>query len=82
VAAVTTSAAKVELSLDEQRAVIDFAERRRRWSEQRATELASHAEALLDGHSATPVAEQLTALADHYTGRLRPASTEPKLGVS
>jgi uncharacterized RDD family membrane protein YckC len=79
-----TSASDVELTLDEQRAVIDFAERRKRWSDQRATELALHADALLDSRDAMPAAEQLVALADRVTGRARPtaaASAEPKLRV-
>jgi hypothetical protein len=71
------------LTLEEQRAIIDFAERRKRWSDQRAAELAAHATAVFDdatGPDKTdkPVtAEQLVGLAHVFTGRLQaPSATE------
>jgi uncharacterized RDD family membrane protein YckC len=71
------------LTLEEQRAIIDFAERRKRWSDQRAAELAAHASALFNDaarqeKSEKPVtAEQLVGLAHVFTGRLQlPSSAE------
>ncbi len=57
------------LSLDEQRAVINFAERRPRWSDQRANELAQHADELIDGAVGNAAADRLVQLADELTGR-------------
>jgi len=72
------------LTLEEQRAIIDFAERRKRWSDQRAAELAAHATAVFDdaaGPDKTdkPVtAEQLVGLANVFTGRVQAPSAAEK----
>jgi uncharacterized RDD family membrane protein YckC len=65
----------VSLSLDEQRAVINFAERRARWSDQRAGELAQHAGELVDGAEGAAAVDRLVQLADEFTGRCAEAAT-------
>jgi hypothetical protein len=57
----------VELTLPEQRAVIDFAERRRHWSDERAAELAVHAVPLMR-HTEDP-AGRLIRIANYLVGR-------------
>jgi uncharacterized RDD family membrane protein YckC len=62
----------VALDLAEQRAVIDFAERRATWSTERANELASYAEAALPAvsrYDATDVATRVVRLANFLVGR-------------
>lgn len=77
----------VPLSLEEQRAVIDFAERRKRWSDQRAAELAEHAGALFgDAGNAIAAnklgaAQTLMQLANVYTGRAQVAANPDKAWV-
>jgi uncharacterized RDD family membrane protein YckC len=71
---------KAALTLEEQRAIIDFAERRKRWSDQRVAELAAHATAVFDGANGQvntdkpATAEQLVGLAHVFTGRIQPPS--------
>jgi uncharacterized RDD family membrane protein YckC len=60
------------LELAEQRAVIDFAERRATWSTERANELASYADAALPAASkydTTDVATRVVRLANFLVGR-------------
>jgi uncharacterized RDD family membrane protein YckC len=62
----------VALDLAEQRAVIDFAERRATWSTERANELASYAEAALPAvsrYDTTDVATRVVRLANFLVGR-------------
>jgi hypothetical protein len=62
----------VALNLAEQRAVIDFAERRATWSTERANELASHAETALPAvskYDTTDVATRVVRLANFLVGR-------------
>jgi uncharacterized RDD family membrane protein YckC len=66
----------VPLRLDEQRAVINFAERRVRWSDQRANELAQHASELIEGAQGGAAVDRLVWLADEFTGRRANAATE------
>lgn len=60
------------LTLDEQHAVINYAERRPRWSDARAAELANHASALLAGKRDQDAVARLIHLARKITGQ--PAS--------
>lgn len=65
-------ALNMALDLAEQRAVIDFAERRATWSTERANELASHAEAALPAvskYDTTDVATRVVRLANFLVGR-------------
>jgi uncharacterized RDD family membrane protein YckC len=57
------------LTLPEQRAIIDFASRQKRWSDDRQVELAMHAGTALDGATGRDAVDHLRALADHFTGR-------------
>lgn len=57
------------LALVEQRAIIDFAERRAKWSDARAAELASHAGPLVSGVSEGQVALRLVRMANYLVGR-------------
>jgi uncharacterized RDD family membrane protein YckC len=57
------------LKLDEQRAIINFAERRPRWSDARAAELAEHSAVVLNGKTGKDAIDRLIALARQITGR-------------
>ena len=62
----------VSLDLAEQRAVIDFAERRATWSTERANELASYAEVVLPAvnkNDTTDAATRVVRLANFLVGR-------------
>jgi hypothetical protein len=56
----------VALSLEERRAILDFAERYATLSEERADEVAAHATPLL--RRGTPAAHTLLAIANHQRG--------------
>jgi uncharacterized RDD family membrane protein YckC len=58
----------IPLRLPEQRAIIHFAERRSRWSDQRAAELAEHAKFLLGDKSGLGAVDRLISLARQITG--------------
>lgn len=65
-------APNVSLTLAEQRAVIDFAERRSTWSSERANELAGYAEPalpLVAKHDTTDAATRVVRLANFLVGR-------------
>jgi uncharacterized RDD family membrane protein YckC len=69
---VPNAASQMALDLAEQRAVIDFAERRATWSTERANELASYAEAALPAvsrYDTTDVATRVVRLANFLVGR-------------
>lgn len=72
---VTLLAELAPLRLDEQRAVIDFAERRKRWSDARAAELAQHATGVLNGVTGMQAVERLLTLARAFTGKTVAASS-------
>lgn len=57
------------LHLNEQRTIINFAERRSRWSDARAAELAAHAPQLLDGKVGMAAVARLLNMARRFTGR-------------
>lgn len=57
------------LALPEQRAIIDFAERRATWSDERAEELALHAAPLIQGARDGEAAERLVRVANFLVGR-------------
>ena len=57
------------LALPEQRAIIDFAERRATWSNERAEELAMHAAPLVSGARRGEAAERLVRIANFLVGR-------------
>lgn len=59
----------VSLALWEQRALIDFAERRAKWSDARAAELAAHALPLTRGVSEGETAKRLVRMANYLVGR-------------
>ena len=59
----------VSLTPLEQRAVLDFAERRRTWSAERAAELAELAAPLVEGLSGAAAVERLTAIAQGLVRR-------------
>lgn len=59
----------VALSLPEQRAILDFAERSNGLTEQRAGELAALPGALVDGLQGRAATERLIAIANHLLGR-------------
>ena len=59
----------IPLHLSEQRAIINFAERRARWSDARAAELAAHAPQLLNGKVGNAAVARLLNIARHFTGR-------------
>ena len=65
-------ALNISLNLAEQRAVIDFAERRATWSTERANELAGYAEPALPGISkndTTDAATRVVRWANFLVGR-------------
>ncbi len=62
-------APNLSLALPEQRAIIDFAERRAKWSDARAAELASHAMPLTRGVSEGEAAKRLVRMANYLVGR-------------
>ena len=57
------------LDLPEQRAIIDFAERRASWSDERAEELANHAAPLTRGAPSGESADRLMRIANYLVGR-------------
>ena len=57
------------LDLTEQRAIIDFAERRASWSDERAEELAMHAAPLTQGARYGEAAKRLLRIANFLVGR-------------
>jgi len=57
------------LLLNEQRAIINFAERSTRWSDARAAELAAHAPQLLNGQTGVAAVSRLLSLARQITGK-------------
>jgi uncharacterized RDD family membrane protein YckC len=59
----------IMLALLEQRAIIDFAERRAKWSDARAAELAAHAMPLVAGVSEGQMAQRLVRMANYLVGR-------------
>jgi uncharacterized RDD family membrane protein YckC len=59
----------IPLYLGEQRAIINFAERRARWSDARAAELAAHAPQLLEGKVGNAAVARLLNMARQFTGR-------------
>lgn len=62
------------LTINEQRAVVGFAERRWRWSTERAAELATHAGAAIGGAVGLLASARLVALAGRLTGHAEPAA--------
>jgi uncharacterized RDD family membrane protein YckC len=71
-----------KLKLDEQRAIINFAERRPRWSNARAAELAEHSAAVLNGKTGKDAIDRLMALARQITGRnVSPPSVPPNINT-
>jgi uncharacterized RDD family membrane protein YckC len=59
----------LQLNLREQRAIVDFAERRAGWSDQRAEELAMHAGPLVGGAAEGMAAIRLVRIANFLVGR-------------
>ena len=57
------------MTLPEQRAIIDFAERRATWSDERAEELAMHAAPLMQNARDGGAAERLVRIANFLVGR-------------
>ncbi len=62
-------ASNLALSLAEQRAIIDFAERRASWSDERAEELARHASPLMTHVAEGAAAPRLLRIANFLVGR-------------
>jgi uncharacterized RDD family membrane protein YckC len=69
VPAATPVAAPILLKPDDQRAVIDFAERQQRWTAERAAELAELATPLVGGARGSAATARLIAIANHLLGR-------------
>jgi uncharacterized RDD family membrane protein YckC len=65
----TPLAAPMPLKPDDQRAVIDFAERQQRWTPERAAELAELATPLVGGAHGPAATARLIAIANHLLGR-------------
>jgi uncharacterized RDD family membrane protein YckC len=58
------------LSMIEQRAIIDYVSRLKRWSDDRQVELAMHAGIVLNNQKGRDAVDRLVGLASHYTGRV------------
>lgn len=71
------------LSMVEQRAVIDYVSRLKRWSDDRQIELAMHAGIVLNRETGRDAVDRLVALAGHYTGRVgMPGSSNAANGTN
>ncbi len=57
------------LTLAEQRAIIDYAERQKRWSDDRKVELALHAGVVLNGQQGQDAVTRLRGMADYFLGK-------------